>query len=204
MNRILVVVVVLFVAVIGLAWWWQSNLISNSQLSNSSSAETLSTEDMFASLSGEEFDKAYLMDMLALHQGALNMASQASSKTTHPEIIELSDEIIATQTDEIRQMLEWQKQWGHIGSDPHAGHAMEGGGMAEAMAEMTAKLYDLEGSRFDEEFLRQMIAHHKQAIEMSRHAENNAYQKEIQQLAESIIDTRQSEIITMEQLLKSD
>ena len=62
---------------------------------------------------GDDFDKAFLSEMIDHHQGALDMATFAKSQAKHDEIKALAGTIIAAQTTEITQMKAWQKQWGY-------------------------------------------------------------------------------------------
>lgn len=204
MNKLVLIVVVAIMAGVFLYFTPpKENQASNQQNAQSSAAQQQPAESpiakMYASISGDEFDKAYLSDMIAHHQGALNMASLARSESTKSEIRKLSETILATQTKEVQKMMDWQQQWGYIdGTDPHAGHVMEGGaGMGADMAAMEAKLYDLTGKAYDKEFLTQMILHHQQAVDMSKYAATNAKHQELKDLAATIITTQQKEIDDM-------
>ena len=200
---ILIVIAISFIVLFGIIFSFNNAQNSNDQ-ATPTTAESNSMKDMYASISGDEFDKAFLADMLAHHQGALNMASLARAETTKNEIRTLSENILTSQTKEVQQMMDWQQQWGYLdGSNPHAGHAMEAGdGMGAAMAAMEAKLYDLTGDAYDKEFLAQMIVHHQQAIDMSRYAETNAGRQEIKDLARDIIRAQQKEIADMQRWQK--
>lgn len=77
---------------------------------------SMSMEDMMESLenkSGDEFDKAFLSNMINHHQGAIEMAKMAKLNAKHEEIKRLADSIISSQTKEIEQMKNWQKSWGY-------------------------------------------------------------------------------------------
>ena len=63
--------------------------------------------------SGDEFDKAFLSQMIMHHQGALDMAKIAKENAKHQEIKTMADNIIKSQTAEIDQMKQWQQSWGH-------------------------------------------------------------------------------------------
>ena len=52
---------------------------------------------MLGSLSGNEFDLAFIKQMIPHHEGAVTMAKEALQKSTKPEI---------------KQMKEWQTAWG--------------------------------------------------------------------------------------------
>lgn len=58
-----------------------------------------------------EFDKRFLQAMIAHHEGAIKMANQVLLPTARPEIHELADNIIATQSQEITTMQSWLKEW---------------------------------------------------------------------------------------------
>lgn len=195
---IIIAIVAGLTVLIGIVASFDNTQISDKQVTQPTT-ERDATNEMYANIRGDEFDKAYLADMIAHHQGALNMASYARTETTSGRIKALCESILASQTTEVQQMLAWQKDWGYIdGADPHAGHMMEaGGGMGDAMAQMEARLYNLTGAAFDKEFLAQMVVHHQQAVDMSRYAEANAKHTELKDLAKAIISAQEKEIADM-------
>ncbi len=69
---------------------------------------------MMASLDGkvgDEFDKAFLSEMIMHHEGAVVMAQAVLKTSKKPELIKLANEIITAQTKEIDMMKGWQKAW---------------------------------------------------------------------------------------------
>lgn len=62
---------------------------------------------------GDEFDKAFISQMIEHHEGAVVMAVQARQDARHDEIKAMAEDIISAQTREINQMKNWQKQWGY-------------------------------------------------------------------------------------------
>lgn len=61
--------------------------------------------------SGEEFEKAFLEQMIVHHQGAVAMAEMAQRTTVHPDLKNLANDIVATQNTEIAKMKNWLKEW---------------------------------------------------------------------------------------------
>ncbi len=61
----------------------------------------------------EDFDKAFIEDMIPHHQMAVMMASMLKGGTQRPEMKKLADDIITAQTDEIDQMRQWYADWGY-------------------------------------------------------------------------------------------
>lgn len=69
--------------------------------------------DSLKEKTGDDFDKAFITDMIAHHQGAINMANLAKNNAKHGEIKSMADDIISAQTKEINQMKMWQTEWGY-------------------------------------------------------------------------------------------
>ena len=82
-----------------------------------------SMEAMTANLynkSGDEFDKAFLDDMIIHHQGAVDMARQVLNKSERTELREMVNAIITAQMKEIETMQGWRTQW--FGAEHNAQH----------------------------------------------------------------------------------
>ncbi len=60
---------------------------------------------------GDDFDKAFLSEMIVHHEGAVDMATVALSNAKHQEIKDMAKAIIDAQTKEIGQMKTWQQAW---------------------------------------------------------------------------------------------
>jgi len=83
------------------------------------SKETLSStsmSDMTSELkdkTGDEYDKAFIANMIAHHEGAVEMAKMSADNAKHDEIKQLSEAIISAQEKEIAEMKQWQTAWGY-------------------------------------------------------------------------------------------
>jgi uncharacterized protein (DUF305 family) len=100
-----------------------TNQNSTGTMSDSSMSMADMTNEL-KSKTGDEFDKAFLAEMIIHHQGAIDMANLVLQKSTRPELRSLANDIIAAQTKEINQMKTWQQQWGYpvsSGSDDSMG-----------------------------------------------------------------------------------
>lgn len=60
---------------------------------------------------GDEFDKAFIQEMIIHHEGAVSMAQQALQQAKHSEIKEIAQDIIDAQTREITTMRGWIQSW---------------------------------------------------------------------------------------------
>lgn len=79
---------------------------------------TMSMESMMTGMmanlkgkTGNEFDKAFLTEMVMHHEGAVVMAQAVLTSTDRPELKKLANEIILAQNKEVTQMREWYKSW---------------------------------------------------------------------------------------------
>ena len=62
-------------------------------------------------LSGDDFDKAFLMQMTMHHAMGVMMSQPVAANATHPELKTLAASIIEDQTREIGQMRTWARAW---------------------------------------------------------------------------------------------
>lgn len=148
------------------------------------------------------FDRAFIDAMVPHHQAAIEMANEAKDAgLAQPELVEIADDIIATQQAEIDQMLDWREQWfGSKEREPEAA-ALEVLGLSAAEAGMEEhEAMDLAtADDVDQAFAEMMIGHHEGAIRTARLAEEKADHDEVNQLAGDIIAAQQREIDVMEQ-----
>jgi uncharacterized protein (DUF305 family) len=140
-------------------------------------------------------DEQFLAAMIEHHQGAIEMAEIALERAEHPEVRQLSEDIIATQQAEIEQMRSWQREWFGAEATPggHAGHGMS----AEEMG-MDVDLDELRRAEpFDRAFLEAMIRHHEGAVRMAEQIRSSTERRELRELADDIIATPRAEIERM-------
>lgn len=163
-------------------------------------------------LNGEEFEKAFLQQMIMHHAMAVMMARPIPEKAVHDELKATGQSIISSQTAEIEQMRGWLKDWYGIdapmpmmdgqGMMPGMGPGMQPGqgqqgqgmmpGMDQGMGhrmgmEMMGMMTGLSGSRLEATFMSMMIPHHEGATSMARLATERAVHPELKQLGEQII-----------------
>ncbi len=138
------------------------------------------------------FDAAFIDDMTAHHAGAVAMAQALLEKTERPELLEMAENVIRTQSAEIEQMADWRATW-YPDEPASAGIDMEMGAMEVA---------DDTSIPYDRRFLEAMIDHHAGAIAMAEHALEGSEHPELAELAATIIAAQQAEVAQMEQWLQ--
>lgn len=208
-NKIFITVIVVLAIAAAAVWYFvvfsvkpvPEGALKTSNTTVDEKKQKPASDNIYANLKGDAFDEAYIADMLAHHEGALNMSEQAMAVTAHEEIRTLASDIVQSQSAELMKMRTWQKEWGYkeTMSGGHGSHGGAGMDMGGDMVEMENKLQGLKGEEYDKEFLKQMIIHHEQAIEMSQYAEANAKHQEIKDLAKDVITAQTKEIEEMKQ-----
>ncbi|CAN5621588.1 hypothetical protein BH09CHL1_BH09CHL1_35030 [soil metagenome] len=157
-----------------------------------------------------EFDLAFIDLMIVHHEGAIAMATIALERAEHPEIIELANAIVTSQSAEITQMRAWRDAWypgvpqlsetqAMTMFDQAAATSPGMGGVPGASEMMMGahdmmSLCDAEGSEFDLAFIDAMIPHHSGAILMAQAAQQYSTHQDIKDLAGEIISAQHSEI----------
>jgi len=157
---------------------------------------------MFASVSGEDYDRMFLANMIAHHQGAVDMANLALASAKHTEVKDLAAAIVSAQTKEISDMSSWQKDWGYPSSGGEMMEDHSSMGMMDSNAGMMNALNGKAGDEFDKEFLDQMIMHHQSAVDMASTGVTNAYHQEVKDLTKAIVTAQTKEILQMRQWQK--
>jgi uncharacterized protein (DUF305 family) len=118
-------------------------------------------------------DAQFMTGMIGHHAQAVMMARWAPTHGAGPEIRALCERIIVAQTDEIKLMQRWLREWGQPVPEADASMDMMPGmeGMHAQMPGMltAAQLTELDHARgkdFDQLFLLYMIRHHQGAVTM--------------------------------------
>ena len=62
-------------------------------------------------LKENDFDLEFIRQMIPHHEGAVTMAKDVLTRDVHPELKNLSENIVHSQSDEIEKMKAWQAEW---------------------------------------------------------------------------------------------
>jgi uncharacterized protein (DUF305 family) len=118
-------------------------------------------------------DAEFMTGMIGHHAQAVMMARWAPTHGAGPDIRALCERILVAQTDEIKLMQRWLREWGQPVPEADAAMDMMPGmeGMHAQMpgmltAEQLSELDHARGHDFDQLFLLYMIRHHQGALEM--------------------------------------
>ncbi len=144
-------------------------------------------------------DQHFIEQMIPHHEDAITMAEIALEKSQRPEIRNLANDIIRTQTAEIEQMKKWYKDW-FESEISLVNHAQAHGTMNMGMMGDSTDIDRLENAEpFDKAFIEEMIPHHQMAIMMAQMLERTTDRSEMKKLAQDIISAQTKEISEMRQ-----
>ena len=202
-TTIIIITAAVLLTVAGMVYANYDRLFNSVSVQPPASSEQADTESatykQYAAMTGETYDRNFLANMIAHHQGAVDMAKMAVTSAKHQELKDMANAIITAQEQEISQMTAWQKEWGYpsTSADNMMDHSAMG--MMDEMAGMSAELEGKTGDQFDEAFIEQMIMHHQSAIDMAAPGEKNASRQEIKTLSKVIASDQTKEIEQMKQ-----
>lgn len=144
------------------------------------------------------FDRAFIDAMVPHHESAVAMAQEAKQAgLSQPGLVEIAEDIVATQQEDIDQMLEWREEWFGVGPRGSEMEALAVLGLSAEEAGMTHGGDLSSAEDVDMSFAEMMIGHHEGAIKMAELAPTRAGHDEIRQLAEAIIAAQAREIEIM-------
>ncbi|MGH2984453.1 MAG: DUF305 domain-containing protein [Solirubrobacterales bacterium] len=147
------------------------------------------------SAEASETDGAFMAEMTAHHEAAIEMAEMAQERGERAEVKGLAEEIIAAQSGEIERFSSIHDQmFGEPMSSADHGTL----GMSASEMGMEMNMSELESAQpFDQAFIDAMVAHHQGAIRMARVELEQGEDDELAEIAEAIIAAQSAEIEQM-------
>lgn len=169
--------------------------------------------------SGRTVDQAFVAEMIPHHELAVEMAETAQEEGQHPQVTQLADDIVESQSAEIEEMKTIAEEFGATeGSGEHSMEGMSEEGMSEMDHEegssmsadakvlgipmdsmgMSMQMSSLEGAKpFDRAFIDTMVPHHQGAILMADAELEKGENSELKDLAKRIVAAQTKEIEEM-------
>lgn len=137
------------------------------------------------SLQGEEFEVAYANQVIAHHQGALDMAQAVVDRAPNPEVRDAATRIIEDQTREINDLTVFLRDT--YGQEPNPDERML---MDPAMMD---EIRNADPAVAEQMFLLGMREHHETVIQMADIALQKAQSQLLLDQAQTIIETQRAE-----------
>ena len=155
-------------------------------------------------------DIQFMTLMIPHHDQALTMSKMAPDRTNNKEVLEIAGRIEKSQADEIAFMRQWLSERGAslTSTETHEHHEASHSGHNKmhgmASENQLSELKNSEATKFDQMFLKLMIAHHDGAIKMVkdlRDQPGSAYDSSLNEFASDVSNDQTVEIERMNQML---
>lgn len=145
-------------------------------------------------------DVTFAQHMIEHHKQAVEMAQMALDMSANPKVKALAQAINDAQSPEITTLTGWLTAWGQqvaMPAHPHAPDALPSGMMT---GPQMAGLHKAKGKTFDTLFLKEMIAHHQGAINLSNTEHKDGKSTDAVSLAAKIAKDQKAQVSTMKHL----
>lgn len=146
-----------------------------------------------------KFEQNFLQSFPQHHQEAIDMAQLCVEKAQHPELKQLCQHMISSQTEEKQQMNQWFQSWyGGKGDAPISTEAK----MKAQHETMMAKLHMSSGESFDHTMLVDMGEHHRMGIAETQTCILHAGHPELKALCGKMKGEQQKDLTQMNTWVK--
>ncbi len=145
---------------------------------------------------------SFAYDMGAHHSQAVEMAVKIRDRTTDPDLRILTIDMTLTQQAQLGQMQGWLAAWGQPFASPEPVMGGQGQMMGMATLQQLQALDTLPVAEAEISFLQLMIRHHQGGVAMAKQVLAQTNRPEVLQLANAIVNSQQSEIKYMKELLQ--
>lgn len=169
------------------------NLILSAALmlaTTSAFAQKTETAKTQTAQNGTEQDRLFVMKALEGGNAEIKKGSLARSKSKNPEIVKYGDMMENDHHSVNSKLKQAAQQKGYKVSDQLTAEAQK----------MHSTLDKMEGEAFDREFVNQMIADHRQAIELFKQQAANGTDQELKNLAAAALPTLETHLKEIERL----
>lgn len=147
---------------------------------------------------GIGFDIAFLSEMTAHHQGAIEMSEHALANARNEQVKQAARKVIDSQKKESAQLTAWLREWYRRAPDPR-----QVAQMRTDMAPMMAAFRRDCQANCDRAFLKHMSDHHQMGLYMARMATEKAARGELKRMAETMVQAQHAEIAQFSQWLQA-
>lgn len=162
-------------------------------------------DDMMQKMHGVKRSKTveaeFILQMIAHHQGAVDMANYQIKNGTSTEMIQLAKSILSQQQYEIELMQKMLEQYPKSTTNSSEKYLKDMDKTMETMM-TTMPATNTKFASIDQAFAQIMLPHHQAAIDMCRVVLAYTKQKEMKTLAQSLIAEQIIEIEQMQEFIK--
>jgi uncharacterized protein (DUF305 family) len=135
-------------------------------------------------LSGPAFDKAFMRELIPIHEEAVEIAMAATLHADHSELLRWNQVIIDRKRGQVRQMLAWLQE---AGVSPHRRNV-------HVVTEPVKKMRGLRGAALERAYLPLIAAHLERSTALAQLASTKADRQELRSMAQAIVAVEVREV----------
>lgn len=138
-------------------------------------------------LSGQEFDIAFMRELIPINEEAVEIANSATLYGDHPELLQWNQRLIDRKSSQVDLMLSILKQM----------NISPGRRMVTVVSEPVKLMRSLRGAALERAYIPLIIAHLERSQLLGRLAVTKTSRPEIRGLAESLVRAESQEIVML-------
>jgi uncharacterized protein (DUF305 family) len=131
----------------------------------------------------------FMTRMIDHHAMAVMMGSLCEDRAIHPELLQLCENIVTSQSEQIQMMQSWLADWYGIDYAPE---------MTPGNQQKIDQMATMSGAEFEIMFMQMMIRHHHKAVIEGSTCVDRAYHPEVIALCENIVASQSEQIAQMQ------
>ncbi len=138
-------------------------------------------------LSGQEFDIAFMRELIPINEEAVEIVNSATLYADHPVLLQWNQRLIDRKTSQVNQMLSLLKEM----------NAAPGRRMVTVVSEPVKQMRSLRGAALEKVYIPLMVAHLGRSMELGKLAMTKASRPEIRTLAENLVKAEGQEVVML-------
>jgi uncharacterized protein (DUF305 family) len=138
-------------------------------------------------LSGQEFDIAFMRELIPINEEAVEIVNSATLYGDHPELLQWNQRLIDRKSAQVDLMLSTLKQL----------NVSPGRRMVTVVSEPVKLMRSLRGAALERAYIPLMIAHLDRSLSLGKLAVTKADRPELRTLADTLVKAESQEIVML-------
>ncbi len=138
-------------------------------------------------LSGQDFDVAFMRELIPINEEAVEIVNSATLYADHPVLLQWNQRLIDRKTSQVNQMLSILKEM----------NTAPGRRMVTVVSEPVKQMRSLRGAALEKVYIPLMISHLERSQALAKLAMTKASRPEIRTLGDSLVKAESQEVVML-------
>ena len=152
-----------------------------------SAAPPSPTAAALSRLSGQDFDVAFMRELIPINEEAVEIVNSATLYADHPVLLQWNQRLIDRKASQVNEMLSILKQL----------NVTPGRRMVTVVSEPVKQMRSLRGAALEKVYIPLMVAHLGRSMELGKLAITKSSRPEIRTLAEGLVKAEGQEVVML-------